>query len=194
LILAYGTKPSTRISLLSDPARRYGVAMITDVDTEDARWAELGLGPLAERAGRAALAHLGLDPEEFALSLLGCDDARIAELNAEFRAKPKPTNVLSWPSEDLSAEKEGAAPLPPQRSEFDDPDGPIELGDIAIAWETCEREAAEQGKPMVDHVTHLLVHATLHLLGYDHIRDKDATLMEALEVGILGKLGIPDPY
>ncbi|MGR3313373.1 MAG: rRNA maturation RNase YbeY, partial [Roseovarius indicus] len=60
--------------------------------------------------------------------------------------------------------------------------------------DTCAREAEAAGKPMADHVTHLVVHALLHLLGYDHVRDQDATLMEATEVAILGKLGLPDPY
>ena len=121
---------------------------------------------------------------------MACNDARIAELNAEFRCKPTPTNVLSWPAEDLSSEIPGAAPNRPT------PDftGEIALGDIAIAWDTCAREAKEQGKPMRDHVTHLIVHGVLHLLGYDHIRDEDATLMERLEVDILCKLGIDDPY
>ena len=69
-----------------------------------------------------------------------------------------------------------------------------ELGDIAISYDTCAREAAEAGKPFDFHVIHLIVHGTLHLLGYDHERDGDATLMEGLEVEILGKLDIPDPY
>ena len=75
------------------------------------------------------------------------------------------------------------------------PEGPDpELGDIAIAFDTCARESEAAGKPMRDHVTHLLVHGVLHLLGYDHIRDKDAALMEGLEVEILGKLGLSNPY
>ena len=69
-----------------------------------------------------------------------------------------------------------------------------ELGDIAIAYETCAREAAEAGKAMRDHTLHLLVHGTLHLFGFDHERDRDATLMEGLETEILGKLGVRDPY
>ncbi len=84
----------------------------------------------------------------------------------------------------------------PERVEPPFPGGePLELGDIAIAFETCAREAAEQGKDFDAHVTHLLVHGTLHLLGYDHIDDKDAGLMEGLEVEILGNLGgISNPY
>ena len=124
------------------------------------------------------------------MSLLACDDARIANLNADFRDKPAPTNVLSWPEEDLSPDTAGGVPSAPTP----DPTGTFGLGDIAIAYDTCAREAAEQGKPLAAHVTHLLVHGTLHLLGYDHVRDPDATRMEALEVEILGKLGLPDPY
>ena len=120
----------------------------------------------------------------------GGDIARIAVLNADFRGKPTPTNVLSWPAEELAAEAPGGAPDLPE------PDftGEIALGDIAIALGTCAREAAEQGKPMADHCTHLIVHGVLHLLGYDHIEDADATLMEALEVEILGSMGLDDPY
>ncbi|WP_136439589.1 rRNA maturation RNase YbeY [Pacificoceanicola onchidii] len=157
--------------------------MLTDTILEDDSWQAADLPALAERAAKAVLDHLGHGA--FEIAVLGCNDARIAELNAQFRDKPTPTNVLSWPSEDLSADDPGGAPLAPEMEE---------LGDIAIAFETCEREAEEQGKTFADHVTHLIVHAVLHLLGYDHIRDADATVMEGLETAILGKLGIDDPY
>jgi probable rRNA maturation factor len=74
------------------------------------------------------------------------------------------------------------------------PGGMIELGDIAISYDTCAAEARAAGKPITAHVTHLIVHGVLHLLGYDHIDDTDAALMERLEVEILGKLGLDDPY
>jgi probable rRNA maturation factor len=160
---------------------------IVDPIIEDPRWDAAELPALAERAAAATLAHLGLDTGAFEIALLACDDARIATLNADFRGKPQPTNVLSWPSEERGAEADGGAPLPP---DGDDP----ELGDIAIAFDTCAREAAERGLPLADHATHLIVHGTLHLLGYDHQRDLDATLMEELETAILGKLGLADPY
>jgi len=147
-----------------------------DIIFEDARWHTLD--ELAPPAISAALTHLGFAAERFEIALLACDDARIAALNADFRGKPQATNVLSWPAADLAP---GDAP-------------PAELGDIAIAFDTCQREAAEQGKPFAAHVTHLLVHATLHLLGYDHQNDADAAQMERLEVEVLGKLGLPDPY
>jgi probable rRNA maturation factor len=158
-------------------------AMIVDLVEEDARWAALDLEALAERACAAALDHLGIEGAEIAL--LACDDARIAALNGAFRDKGQPTNVLSWPSEERAAGTPGATPPAPED---------LELGDIAIAYETCAREAAEAGKPMADHVIHLVVHGTLHLLGYDHIDDRDAALMEGLETEILGKLGVADPY
>ncbi|KPP89560.1 MAG: putative rRNA maturation factor YbeY [Rhodobacteraceae bacterium HLUCCA08] len=161
--------------------------MSIDVLIEAESWSALDLAALAERAEAATLERLGLEPAAFEIALLACDDARIAALNADFRGKPQPTNVLSWPSEDRGAAGTGEMPLPP------DPADP-ELGDIAIAWETCAREAAEAGKPLADHVTHLTVHGILHLLGFDHERDADAALMEGLEVEILGKLGLSDPY
>lgn len=164
---------------------------IVDIVIEDARWEAFGLEALAERACMAALEGAGLGAGGYSIVLMGCDDARIALLNADFRGKPQPTNVLSWPSEERAAEIAGAAPEPPEAGDSDEP---CELGDIAIAWETCLREAAEQGKPMQDHVTHLVVHGLLHCLGYDHVEDADATLMEGLEVEILASLGLPDPY
>jgi len=154
-----------------------------DVMIEEDRWADVGLQALAERACGAALSHIAVTGAE--ISLLACNDARIAGLNTEFRGKPVPTNVLSWPSEERGAPVPGGMPEPPRD---------LELGDIAIAYETCAREAEAAGKDFESHVSHLLVHGTLHLLGYDHIDDKDAALMERLEVEILGKLGIPDPY
>ena len=150
--------------------------MSVDVIVEDARWSDLER--LAEVAVAAALSGAGLAGDH-EVAVLGCDDARIAALNADFRGKPVPTNVLSWPSEERDPD---TAP------------GDPELGDIAIAYDTCAREAAEQGKPFDAHVIHLLIHATLHLLGHDHEEDGEAARMEALETGIVTGLGFPDPY
>jgi probable rRNA maturation factor len=159
-----------------------------DVVIEDPRWQAAGITDLAQRASDAVLDRLGLDPDTYEIALLACDDARIAALNADFRDKPTATNVLSWPSDERAAAIPGEMPAPP------DPVMDAELGDIAIAYDTCAREAAAAGKPLSDHALHLLVHGTLHLLGYDHERDLDATLMEGLEAEILGKMGLPDPY
>ena len=154
---------------------------LVDPVIEDARWQAAGLGALAERAAAAALRAAGLDPGGYELSLLGCDDARIADLNAEYRGKPKPTNILSWPA------FEGPQPAPEQ-------DEPAFLGDLAIAYDTCAAEAAAAGIPLGDHVSHLVVHGVLHLLGYDHEMEDEADAMEAFETKILASMGLPNPY
>lgn len=110
---------------------------------------------------------------EPSLCVLLADDATLRRLNHQFRRQDKPTNVLSFPS---AMQENGA------------------LGDIAIAYETCQREAQEEGKTLGDHLTHLVIHGTLHLLGYDHETDEEAETMEMLERQILAKLGIADPY
>lgn len=160
--------------------------MTVDSLVEDKRWA--GIDALAQTATDAVLDRLGLEPSVFEISVLACNDTRIADLNADFRGKPAPTNVLSWPSDERGAAIDGEMPVLPRPG----PDN--ELGDIAIAFETCAKEAEAAGKTMQDHAVHLLVHGTLHLLGFDHERDRDATLMEGLETEILGKMGLSDPY
>lgn len=164
--------------------------MLVESLTEDHRWDTLGLEVLAETAAVAVLDRLGLEPAAYEISLLGCGDKRIAELNADFRGKPQPTNVLSWPSSERGAREAGEMPQIPGPAL----QGRIELGDIAIAWETCATEAEASGRSLADHATHLLVHATLHLLGFDHEREADAALMEEFEIQILLRLGIADPY
>jgi probable rRNA maturation factor len=162
--------------------------MTTDTILEDDRWVELGLEALAELAGAGVFRFFDLDNDAFEVCVMGCSDLRISELNTEFREKPGATNVLSWPSEERAAAEPGGMPQLP--SDQGDP----ELGDIAIAYETCVKEAHAGGKPIDQHVTHLLVHGVLHLLGYDHIHDLDAALMERTEAEILALLGHPDPY
>jgi probable rRNA maturation factor len=164
---------------------------LVDTVIEDARWETIGLSALADAAVRATLAEGRIDPAGLTLCLMACDDVRIAALNAEFRGKPAPTNVLSWPSEDRAATSPGAVPDAPEPGPPDDPDS---LGDMALSYDTCAAEAAAQDKPLSDHVTHLVVHGTLHLLGYDHEDEADADLMEATEVRILATLGVADPY
>lgn len=130
-------------------------------------------------AAAAAFVEVGDDDTELAVMLT--DDAGIRTLNANWRGIDKPTNVLSFPA--LQPTGAGA------------PDGmPRMLGDIAIAYQTTQREAADEDKPFVHHLSHLAVHGFLHLLGYDHENDIDADEMEGLERNILAHLGIPDPY
>ena len=161
------------------------MADLVDLLIEDDRWATLDMEMLAEKAVAAALQIANINAD-FEICIMGCDDARITELNSEFREKPTATNVLSWPAFELSAEVDGGVPTPPPEAES--------LGDIAIAFETCAREAAEKSITMRAHVTHLIIHGCLHLLGYDHETDKDATLMEKLEVQALASMGVDNPY
>lgn len=162
--------------------------MKVEILTEDDRWSSVDLLEIAMVASGQISHHLGLKDDAFSVDILACDDAKIAQLNHEFRDKPQPTNVLSWPSEERAAEYVGEAPEPP------DPHIDSELGDIAIAYETCLREAKESHKEFNDHLTHLIIHAILHLLGYDHIEDEDAALMEGIEIAILENMGISNPY
>lgn len=165
--------------------------MHVEIDIADPRWAALDLEALVADACAKTLVFLGYEPSGFEVSVLACDDARIRTLNAQFRAKDSATNVLSWPTWDLSAETPGEMPEPAEPGTPDDPEA---LGDMALAYETCHQEAVVQHKTAKDHVTHLIVHSVLHLLGYDHETDEDAQLMEETERSVLAQLGIADPY
>ncbi|MEM8724511.1 MAG: rRNA maturation RNase YbeY [Pseudomonadota bacterium] len=140
---------------------------------------------LAERVSTsAAYAAPELANPCLAASILFTTDAEVHALNREWRQRDKPTNVLSFPmltrDELLELEPEGP---------------PIMLGDIALAYETCAREADEKGIALEHHAAHLIVHGLLHLAGYDHVHsDAEAEAMEALETAALAKMGIADPY
>lgn len=157
---------------------------LVELVLDDARWEAAGLEAIAERAAQAALATLGLPPENCEISLLAASDSQIAALNLAFRGKSAPTNVLSWPAFNLA--------MPGRLSVSEDP--PVFLGDLALAFETCAREAEEAGIVLADHAAHLVVHGVLHLLGYDHSEDKEAEVMEAIEVKALASIGVADPY
>ncbi|MDG3575370.1 rRNA maturation RNase YbeY [Rhizobium sp. YJ-22] len=155
------------------------------VSVEDDGWGdEASLQDVGSRVLGAAADFLAREqgqpfPEEPPeVSLVFTDDASIREINAEWRQQDKPTNVLSFP----------AFPVTPGEKP-----GPM-LGDIVIARETVEREAVDLGKSFEEHLTHLLVHGFLHLLGYDHMETEEAEEMEALETRILASLGLSDPY
>lgn len=149
------------------------------------------LEEIAAVAVEAALRETGLGAEDFSVALLACDDARIAGLNAAFRGREGPTNVLSWPAFSLTPERPGAAPILPVPAQ---PGGRTPLGDVAVSLETVLREAKSEGKPLKNHAMHLILHGCLHLLGFDHESPEDADLMEGIERAVLARIGIPDPY
>jgi len=149
-----------------------------DLSIEAGAWDEPVLVVLTERAVTAAFAVADLEVLENAeVSLLFTDDTAIRKLNAQWREKDKPTNVLSFPGSD------------PQGDVY----GPL-LGDIVFAQETVAREAVEMGIEFSDHLSHLIVHGLLHLFDYDHQENDEAELMESLEKAILASIGIDDPY
>ncbi|MFW5679090.1 MAG: rRNA maturation RNase YbeY [Pseudomonadota bacterium] len=151
----------------------------------EAAWqqADLDLDDLTRQATAAVFEATGLrartpEPE---VAVRFTDDATIARLNATWRGKPTPTDVLSFPA------TEPGEPPPPVGM-------PLILGDIVLAYETCARDAADLDRPLRAHVLHLLVHGLLHLLHYDHLTPADAAAMEGLEITLLDRLDIPDPY
>jgi probable rRNA maturation factor len=142
-----------------------------EIEVEDPAWtAALGeVIALTEEAARAA-AHLGNDGT---IAILLTNDAALRDLNARFRERDLPTNVLSFPAGEYANDQ---------------------LGDIALAFGVCSREAREQAKPLADHLRHLVIHGVLHLLGYDHQSDDQAARMESIERDLLADMNIRDPY
>lgn len=152
---------------------------LIDIEIEDDRWLDI-LPEVSEivETGITAALKAAKFTEQADIVVLLCDDAEMKQLNAEYRNKDKATNVLSFPAPKSMRVK-----------------GVLEhLGDIALGYETCVREAKEQGKTLKNHVMHLAVHGALHLLGYDHMNDAEAETMEALERDILAGLDVPNPY
>lgn len=142
------------------------------------------------RFARAALAAAGFDQrrigaETAEISLVLGDDELLRQLNRDFRGKDKPTNVLSFPALSEAALTGVERSLRPPF---------VSIGDIAIAYETTACEAREQGKTLAAHLSHLVVHGILHLLGYDHLSKAQANEMESLETAVLARFGLSDPY
>jgi probable rRNA maturation factor len=165
--------------------------MMLDIAIEaDEEWdSSTGWEALARRAAEAAIAqsdypHLTSTPRAVELSVRLTSDEQVRALNAEWREKDKPTNVLSFPLAE-----------PDELASKGDSVGPeLMLGDIVLAHGVCVREAQEKHIPLEQHATHLVVHGTLHLLGYDHHEDAEATDMELRETRALAALGLADPY
>ena len=159
------------------------IALDADPDWDSSNWTEVARKATTSAIAESAFPKLGLGARSVELGVRLTNDAEVRALNAEWRGKDKATNVLSFPM---------AEP-----AEFADasPDGPeLMLGDIVLARGVCVAEAADKAISIEAHASHLLVHGTLHLLGYDHHDDEAASDMEAREVRALARLGIADPY
>jgi len=179
----------------SDHSSDLGFEIDFAVSVDNKSWQnlDLDLTKVTERIARATLEEvvpeLDLDLEDFSttveISFRFSSDAEIQVLNRDYRNKDKPTNVLSFP--DTALDQDGLL----DAARFSEP---LTLGDIVMARETIFREAKEQHKSVEDHISHMLVHGILHLLGFDHISDEEAEEMEQLEIDILSKLGIDNPY
>ena len=161
--------------------------MAVDVVIEDARWKTLELKQIANQAFFETLFLLDLHHKSFACCILACDNKQIKQLNNKFRGKNCPTNVLSFPASLENYEMKNTL-TPSKANNFH------ELGDIAIAFEMCKKEATKSKVKFEHHVYHLIIHSVLHLLGFDHEEEKNASKMEKIEVQVLAKLGISDPY
>lgn len=152
--------------------------------SEYSGWEIEKLNEIAEKVSEATNTKLRL-PKCASVAVLLCNNAKIQQLNKDFRASDKSTNILSWPNENLTAASSGQLPnlaINPQ------------LGDLAMAYEVCFSESRVGQIPFSDHLAHLLLHGTLHLLGYDHMEDTDALIMEAIEIEVLAKMCISNPY
>lgn len=135
---------------------------------------------LFELLARKTLEFAGYTNPEIEISVVLGDDEFVQNLNRDYRAKDQPTNVLSFPQY--------------EPDELDKNASFLSLGDVVLAYETLEREASEMNITMRAHCAHLIVHGILHLLGYDHIKDEQAKIMESLEIRILKTFGINNPY
>lgn len=154
------------------------------VEFADARWQASDVSDASAMITRAVCAVIDREapghPVEIGIRLT--NDSEIQSLNRDWRGQDKPTNVLAF----ALGEDEQLVPADPAQT--------VPLGDVVVAFETCAREAREESKSIANHLCHLVVHGTLHLLGYDHDVADDAEIMEAAEREILSGLGIPDPY
>lgn len=168
---------------------------VIDVIVEADGWNDASGTTNMETVCRTALGHAAVNLPAlagvaFSVTVLLTDDTAIRDLNAQYRGKDTPTNVLSFPF--LDADDLDRLDQPGNAATMQNE--PVHLGDIALALETVVREAKISDKPFVQHLTHLVIHGFLHLVGYDHESDDDAILMEDLERRLLAGLDIPDPY
>ena len=177
-------KPAPRSAGMRSRSRRPQVAPVIDIMVDSPLWkSQRGVKAVLQRAIGEAAAMAATSGGELAIVLT--DDSAIRALNRDWRGKDQPTNVLSFPAHNnlpasrRAGERRGRVRL---------------LGDIVIAYETMAREALAEHRPFRHHLAHLAVHGFLHLVGHDHAADAEADAMEALEIAVLARLHVPNPY
>ena len=174
------------------------VDLDVDIIAENSAWAAHlpDVEELCRRAAAAAFATGavadGGRPEAAEACIVLSDDAELQALNRQWRGIDAPTDVLSFPCEGSGTAAKARAQGPLRQGPFSQ--GPLLLGDVVVALETAAAAAADEGKSLSDHLSHLVVHGMLHLLGYDHEADDEAAVMQVLEARALATLGIADPY
>jgi probable rRNA maturation factor len=195
--LPRGGKPGTRTNGPSPRSRRPQVAPAIDILMDSPLWkAQRGVKAVLQRAIGEAAAMAATSGGELAIVLT--DDSAIRALNRDWRGKDQPTNVLSFPANAPSQSlpvKRGKARAGVASRRADAQRGRVRLlGDIVIAYETMAREALAEQRPFRHHLAHLAVHGFLHLVGHDHAAEAEAEAMEALEIAVLARLNVPNPY
>jgi len=193
IVEAYASRDSraspatpVRSAPVANPSPRQPASFSVDIDVASSNWPER-LPPveeLTEQAALAALKEAGRDLfGNYSVAIMLADDAQLADLNKRFRGRDAPTNVLAFAADEAL-----------ETLEYSRSGNVRHLGDIAIAYETVSREAAEQEKTLAAHLSHMIVHGVLHLLGYDHQDRVEREEMETIERAVLAGLGVPDPY
>lgn len=178
-------KRKSKVELEPEPRAINGIIIAESEDWAAAKFDVEGVAESVSQLFYDNCITNHMQGKSFEYSLLLTNDESIQQLNRDFRNKDMPTNVLSFPQYELS---EGDLSL------LEDEKGLVMLGDIAISWQTFDAECRQQGKASEDHFSHLLLHSLLHLIGYDHQGDRDAKQMMDLEINLLVKLNINNPY
>ena len=168
--------------------------MKIDILCTDTRWSESFLKKVSKQSFELALSSLRIEEKNFEICLLACNNDEIQDLNMRFRGIDSPTNILSWPEFDFVGKNKGGLTADTKQTSIPGEDIFVFLGNIAIAYDLCSDECLNRHIKFWDHITHLLLHGCLHLLGYTDKKSIDAKVMEDLEIKLLDRIGIKNPY
>lgn len=174
---------------MNEKIKKSNCNLTLEVEVQNKIWRNLNINlkDFAQKYILATLKAINIDNyfNLIEISLLYTTDIEIKKLNSEYRGQDKSTNVLSFPCEEINYNDFAALKILGDQ---------LILGDIVFAYETIDKEAKNEGKSFLDHLAHLIIHGTLHLLGYDHEEEDEAEIMEKLEIDILKQFNISSPY